>query len=335
VLSNNAPGFPHLFFRSGKPIPTRIGDIEFRWLVGRLKESRYFDTVTTNNLRSLASAAITLQTKWDPNLSIGIARSVYATSSGWDQIPWRWFDIFSHGYVYGKTVKRPLQDSTLTPSGKDQIISLFARWVFPRDGAELYGEWARTQLPRNLRDLLTAPNHTQGYTLGVQWRRPVSATGAIKIQGEVTQQEQSATFRDRPLGSWYTSPAVLQGYTNEGEIIGASNGPGASSQWLAIDYLRPTWRAGIFGGRIRWNEDVHSTYGFPIYVGYCSHDVTLYPGARVAKWGPYGSLSVDFSLQNRIQPFFQNAGGCPNNGTRLDIRNSSLSITLKAPTGPH
>jgi UDP-N-acetylglucosamine 2-epimerase len=31
----------------------------------------------------------------------------------------------------------------------------------------------------------------------------------------------------------YTSPRVIHGYTNRGEVIGASIGPGASSQWLA------------------------------------------------------------------------------------------------------
>ena len=333
ILSNNAPGFPHLFVRTSRPLSTRIGDIDVRWLVGGLTESRYFDTVTTNNLRSQASLAITLRTRLNPNLSVGVARSVYATASEWGKVPFRWFDVFSHGYVYDKTLLRPIQDSVPSQGGKDQLISLFARWVLPSDGAELYAEWGRTQLPRSIHDFLIAPNHTQGYTLGFQWRTDAPGSGAIRLQGELTQLEQSATFRDRPLGSWYTSGRVLQGYTNQGEVIGASIGPGASTQWLAMDYLRPSWRMGVFGGRIRWNEDVHSTWGFPIYVGYCSHDVTIYPGARAAKSSRFGSISADFSLQNRINAFFQNAGGCPNNGTRLDIRNSSLSVTLSAPVG--
>lgn len=328
VLSNNAPGFPHLFVRTGTPIRTRLGDVELRWLVGGLSESRYFDTVSTNNLRSLASFAATLQTKWDPNLSVGLARSVYATATEWGEIPRRWFDIFSHGYVYNRTLPRPIQDSVQAQGGKDQIVSLFARWVFPGDGAELYAEWARTQLPQSLRDFLVAPNHTQGYTLGLQWRRAAWRSGAIRFQGEVTQLEQSATFRDRPIGSWYTSARVIQGYTNQGEIIGAAIGPGASSQWLAIDYLRPSWRIGGFVGRIRWNEDVHGTEGFPIYVAYCDHDLSVYPGIRAAGSGAFGSISAEFSMQNRLNAFFQNGGGCPNNGVRLDIRNNTLSVTF-------
>ena len=95
VLSNNAPGFPHLFIRTAHPLSTRFGLVEARWLVGGLTESQFFDTVSTNNVRSLASLAATLQTAWNPNLSVGAARSVYSTATGWGQVPWRWFDVLS------------------------------------------------------------------------------------------------------------------------------------------------------------------------------------------------------------------------------------------------
>lgn len=326
VLSNNAPGFPHLFVRTPRPISTRFGDVEMRWLVGGLTESKYFDTVSTNNVRSLASIAATLQTAWDPNLSVGLARSVYSTATGWGQVPWRWFDVLARTAHTGNATP---QDATGNPVRKDQLFSLFARWVFPADGVELYTEWARTQLQVSLRDLLTRPNNTQAYTLGLQWRGDSWFGGVVRLQTEVTQMEQSATFRDVPQESWYMSTRVIQGYTNRGEIIGASIGPGASSQWLAIDYLKPSWRFGTYVGRIRWNEDVHSTANFPVYVGYCSHDVSLYPGVRAgAKAWRFGTLTADVSFQNRMNAFFQNDGGCPNVGQRLDIRNRTLSITF-------
>jgi hypothetical protein len=319
VLSNNAPGFPHLFVRTARPIRTRLGGVEMRWLVGGLTESAYFDTITTNNTRSLAAIAITLQTKWDPNLNVGLARSVYATTTGWGPIPWRWLDVFARTH-------RDVPDTASTQ--RDQLFSLFARWVFPATGAEVYGEWARTQLRLNLRDFLIAPNHTQGYTLGLQWGGGNWREGSFRVQTEITQLEQSATFRDGPLGSWYTSARVIQGYTNKGQVLGASIGPGASSQWLAVDYLKPAWRLGAFVGRIRWNQDVHNHAGLPLYVGYCSQDVSVYPGLRGAGGGSFGSITAELSAQNRWTPFFQNGGGCPNNGRRLDIKNTSLSITL-------
>ena len=319
VLSNNAPGFPHLFLRTSHPIDTRFGAFEMRWLVGGLTESAYFDTISTNNTRSLSALAATLQTAWDPNLSVGFARSVYGTATGWGEIPWRWLDVFARTH-------RDVPDTTRTQ--RDQLFSLFARWVFPADGVEIYGEWGRTELRPNLRDFLIAPNHTQAYTIGLQWRGGDWHGGAFRLQSEITQLEQSATYRDGPLGSWYTSTRVIQGYTNRGEVLGASIGPGSSSQWLAWDYLRPAWRIGVFGGRIRWNQDVHNHSNFPVYVGYCNLDVSLYPGVRGAKSGALGTISAELSFQNRLTPFFQNGGGCPNNGRRLDIRNNTLSVTF-------
>lgn len=316
VLSNNAPGFPHLFLRTARPLKTRLGDVEMRWLVGGLTESAYFDTDTTNNTRSLASIAATLQTHWDPNLSFGFARSVYATATGWSQVPWRWFDVLA------RTSRTKLQ----TPS-KDQLFSLFGRWVFPSDGVELYAEWARLELQPSLREFLIAPNHTQGYTLGLQWRGPSWRDGNFRLQGEITQLEQSATFRDQAGPSWYTSTRVIQGYTNRGEVLGASIGPGASSQFLAGDFLRGDWRLGTFAGRIRWNEDVHDNYGFPAYAAFCNQDVSMYGGLRGAKKGARGTLTADLTIQNRLNAFFQNAGGCPLD-RRLDIHNTTLSISF-------
>lgn len=318
VLSNNAPGFPHLFVRTAHPINTRLGAVEMRWLVGGLTESAFFDTVSTNNTRSLSAIAATLQTEWDPNLSIGLARSVYGTTRSWAPVFFRWFDIFARTH---------LDEPDTTRTQRDQLFTLFARWVFPADGVEVYGEWGRTELQPSLRQFLTAPNHTQGYTVGLQWRGGDSS-GGLRVQSEITQLEQSATFREGPIGSWYTSERVIQGYTNRGEPLGASIGPGSSSQWLALDYLKPEWRLGLFLGRIRWNQDVHNNYGFPIYVGYCNQDVSVYPGIRGARSGAFGSLSAELSFQDRLTPFFQNGGGCPNNGDRLDIRNKTLSITF-------
>lgn len=315
VLSNNAPGFPHLFFRTGHPISTRVGDLDFRWLVGGLSESSYFDTLSTNDLRSLASIAANLQTAWNPNLSVGVARSVYGATTGWGNVPWRWFDVLA---------RTTAPDSA---EGKDQLFTLFGRWVFPDDGLEFYSEWGRIRLRPNLRDLFIAPNHTQGYTVGFQWRGAGRQDSDFRVNAEITQLEQSATFRDRPGPSWYTSTRVIQGYSNRGQMLGAAIGPGASSQWLAVDYVKPGWRLGTFGGRIRWNEDVHSNFGFPAYAAYCNHDVSMYGGIRGARTGRLGSLTADLTIQNRLNAFFQNAGGCPYD-RHLDIHNITLAISF-------
>ncbi|HVF40780.1 MAG TPA: hypothetical protein VM939_12850 [Gemmatimonadaceae bacterium] len=327
VLSNNAAGFPHLFIRTERPWKNRFGSVNLRLLVGGLTESKWFDTTQVNNLRSISSFAFTFRPTVQPNLVVGGARSVYAThKDGWDRIPTRLFHAFA---TTGRPNSRPFLDSALTPGGRDQIFSLFGRWVFPNDGFETYAEWARYEFPVSLRDLLVAPNHTQGYTLGLQWtRQAFSQEGSVRLQGEVTSVEQSPTYRDRPIGSFYTSRRVIQGYTQRGESLAASIGPGASSQWVAADYLHPVWNFGIFAGRIRWNEDTRSTGQFPEYQSYCIHDVSILPGARAGAGWRFGYVSAEATFGNRLNSFFQVQSGCIQQNARRDIRNRTLSITV-------
>jgi hypothetical protein len=328
VLSSNAAGFPHLFIRTSDPVRTRIGTINARLIAGALTESKWFDTTSTNNHRSLSAFAFSINPAFAPNVEIGGARSVYATTSR--DIPGiikaSLFDAFKH---VGRPDSRPFENDSLYPGGRDQIMSLFGRWVLPADGFEAYAEWARYEFPRSLRDLLIAPNHTQGYTLGLQWARPVeSVGGSVRFLGELSSVEQSPTFRDRPVGSFYTSRRVVQGYTNKGESLAAAIGPGASSQYAAADYIADNWSFGIFAGRIRWNEDIRSTANFPDYLASCIHDVSLLPGARLRLGNRFGFASVEATYGNRMNAFFQVQSGCVFPNSVRDIRNRTISVTL-------
>src|SRR5687768_137740 len=121
ILSNNAPGFSHLFARTGRPLKTPAGDLEMRWLVGTLTESRYFDTVSTNNFRSISSLGISLQTRWDPNLVVGVARSVYATARNRRQSRTRWLYVFNHASKRNTDLLDDLWSADSIPGGSDEI----------------------------------------------------------------------------------------------------------------------------------------------------------------------------------------------------------------------
>lgn len=325
VLSNNAPGFPHWLLRTTKPLETKIGSVDARWIVGGLTESPFFDTTSTNDLRSITAGAVTLRLNRPRGLTIGAARSVWQTATGWGQVPFRWLELF---HSTGLPNARPLNDSSLYPGGRDQLYSLFARWVMPASGLEVYGEWGRTEFPTSLRSFLTAPNHTQGYTLGFQWvRSGFSPNAQWRIQAENTSVEQSATFRDRPLGVWYTSRKVIQGYTNRGQPLGAGIGPGSSGQYLLFDYMSPNWSAGMKFGRIRLNEDVRSISPILEFKSWCTHDINLSWGPRLTHRSRFGLATLDYAFGNRIQPWYQVRSGCPRGDAMIDIRNNTLNIT--------
>jgi hypothetical protein len=329
ILTNNAGGFPHAFVRTARPLRTGIGDFEGRWIVGVLSESGYFDYDRSDDSRTLAAAAATYRPSWEPGLTLGVSRAVIAATSNGAKALLRWSDVWQ---PTDRPNSRPWSDSSFT-GGRDQLTSLFARWTFPRAGAEVYGELGRAEWPASLRDLLVDPTHTMGYLMGGQFARPWTRLGAIlRFQGEFTFLERSTSYRYRPTQSWYTSRAAPQGFTQRGQVLGASIGPGSSSQWLALDLVSPTWRGGVFAGRWRLNADhMAAIPTYPMGSGWCEFDVTLYPGLRGGYRDPrFGVVNAELLLEDRLNYLFQNNSGCPRGSSMRDLRNNTFRIWLTA-----
>lgn len=325
LLSNNAGGFPHLFLRSARPLATPVGAVEFRYLLGGLAESAFFDTVSTNDLRSYSAAAVTLQPRGVAGLTVGAARAVYAVADGAAGVAAHALDVLGH-------VSEPdyaaATDSVL--GGRDQIVSLFSRWMLPAAGLEIHAELARTAFPRSLRDLLVSPSHSRGHTFGLQWASDeLLRDGTVRIQAEYTNVEQDPSRFYRPVGSFYTSARVPQGYTHRGQVLGAAIGPGASSQWLALDYFAREWSAGVTLARIRWNNDAHHTRPWNPDEGSCEHDVSLLPGLRATAHGALGTISASLTTGTRLNVFFDNGGWCPATPIPRDVGNMSLRVMVQ------
>jgi hypothetical protein len=333
ILSNNAPGFPHLFARPSRPIVTKYGSFDARWISGWLAESPYFDDDVTNQTRSISLGAVS----WRPpgtTLVLGAARAVYAPATSPAAALG---DALNFLADVGQPNAKPLSDPTVRP-GRDQLLSLFFRWVQPKDGFEFYGEWGRAEFPVSLRDFLVQPNHTQAYTLGLQWLgEPIRWEARLRAQAEVSFLQQSTTFRTRPIGSWYTSRAVAQGYTNQGQMLGASIGPGSSSQFIALDAIAPRWQLGAYVDRIRWLEDARSQQDYAYdagYRGFCEHDVSFLPGMRLSALTPLGAFQADYSSGWRLNVFFEHPSVCLGFQpvAPRDVRNKSLTLTFTPAT---
>ena len=325
LLSNNAEGFPHFLVRTAHPVALPFGVIEARWLAGGLTESPYFDFDPSNDLRSIALLGVTLEPRGTSGLTVGAARAVYTESRNWVTA----LTSFPQALAgVGHPDAVPLSDSA-SVGGRDALFSLFARYVIPASGAEVYGEWGRTESPLSVRDFLEQPNHSQGYTLGLQWVGAELARthGRIRIQAEATYLEQSTTYRFRPIGSWYTSHAVPQGYTERGQPLGAAIGPGSSSQFLALDHVATKWQLGAYLTRVRWLEDAETQKEYPISaLGRCSHDVSTLPGVRGRMTTPVGTVFADYSSGWRLNVFFDDSGTC--SGPGRTARNKSLTIGI-------
>lgn len=309
VLSSNAPGIPRVFLRTSAPLRGRIGEVEAYWMLGALTESLYFDRLPENDLRSINGFALSLQPALEPNLTIGLARNVVEAARD------------------GQAVARHAFSAVQNASGSEQILSLFARWIFPADGLEAYVEWAHHEPPA-LRDLLLSPERTQGYTLGLQWVKPLgdsASSSLLRLQTEATNLEQSILGND-PLKAryFYTSDAAPHGYTHRGQVIGAAIGPGASSQWLAVDYLPLRWRAGLYVGRIRWDNDAFYTQ--PSGWSFIAHDVSVLLGARGGvRVGP-ADVFAELTRETRLNFLYQNPSTTFASEQAVDVRNWAFRL---------
>jgi hypothetical protein len=308
-------------------LQTPAGELEAQWLLGRLEESDYFDFDPRNDVRSLSAFALTYRPAFEPDLSLGFARSVFALADDGALSPGAALDVFRN---VGRPNALPATDLTREPR-PDQIFSLFGRWIFPASGLETYAEWARFQQPASLRELLSIPNHTQGYTLGLQWAHPWRADSStvIRLQTEVTNLELSPTFPQQRVISTYASRPVPQGYTHRGQVLGAAIGPGASSQWAAADVFRPGWQAGIFAGRIR--SDNAAFYTAAVFRTFHAHDVSVFGGLRGTRVWERWEVEAQFTFGSRLNYLFQNP--TPSfqriDEFAVDVSNQTVQITVR------
>lgn len=319
LMSSNAPGIPHLFLRTAEPLETRIGTWEGHWMLGRLSESDYFDFDDTNNYRSLNALAVVFSPAFDTGLSVGVARAVYAPAEGSGVPLGAALDVFR---IVGRPGAAPGDD--LVEPAPDQILSLFARWIFPGNGFEVWGEWARHEQPASLRGFLELPNHSRGYTVGLQWARPIVPSVALRIQTEITNLEPSTSYRVRRSGEWYASRAVPEGYTHRGRVIGAAIGPSGSSQWVAGDVVGGNWSLGTFAGRIRWENEAR--YSYP--PEFRRSDFTVFAGVRGStEVGPM-AVAAEYVLASRLNYLFQarSISGFEDRG--VDVRNHTVKVTF-------
>jgi hypothetical protein len=325
LLSTHAAGVPRAYVRPVREHDTRVGSFDGQFFIGGLSRSDFLsDGYPVDTARTLSGAALT----WRPwfarrELTVGVARLVAAeVSNGWGE---RLFDVVRS---VGRPNARPAGDTVRT-IGPDQLFSVMAHWRLPEDGFELWGEWGRAEQPRNLGDLLSAPNHSQAFTVGFQFVRPLRAGRALlRVEGEHTQTTQSSTYRFRPTGSWYTSRSVSGGFSQRGQVLGAAVGPGANTQWLALDVMRRDASVGLFASRIRWDDDSFYTIPRPLGNGLCKHDTSLLWGVRGGvDRGRWGGLDASVTMQQRMNVWWQALGFCwQNEELQVDARNVTFTL---------
>ena len=274
VMSDNAGGFPHAYAGTSRPVSIGIGKLGAQIYWGQLSESRFFDTISTNNHRWFNGLLLSFEPRGLEGLSLGAARVFYELMP--DAL-----GLADLTRVFTGVTKKGLATPG-NPGGNDaadQMISLFARWALKPAGFEAYVEWARNDHNWDIRDFLLEPEHSQGYTIGFQKVNVLAGGRLLRLNGEITHLERSATLQVRATPPYYTHHVVRQGYTHHGQVIGAGIGPGGNSQYLGGDVIAPWGSAGAFVGRqVHDNDAYYGLVGDTISFG--QHYVELQLGAR-------------------------------------------------------
>lgn len=245
LLGNSAPGFPHVFLGTSRPIGIGIGTLSATSFWGRLSESDYFDSDTDNDHRLFAGLGFAFQPRSLEELSLGIGRMYTGPMRPGTLSPWAFF----YEPYYALLENR---------DDDNELLGVFARWVFPESDVEIYGEWVREDHWADMDDLLAEPDHTLGYVVGIQ---KVVRRGSrwLRLHGELFRlQIGPEPYRSgRGITTFFTHNRLPQGYTHRGQMLGAPAGPGSGGERIAADLFTRHGLLGLFFGRTSYDEDAY------------------------------------------------------------------------------
>lgn len=254
IHSNNAQSYPKLDFGIKRTsldfFNIWFGDFEFRYWLGQLSESKYFDNNDENDKNLIAGIAIGYEVPFLPGLSLGFNRTM--TSHWEDFSPYTTLNIL----IPGMDWKAGYDDS-------DQRASIVADYFIPKGGIDLYLEWAKNDYNTGRDNLIRYPFHTQAFTAGFKKIQNYNNDLIGQFLFELTYIESSMDyvfFYDwGGIGnSFYTHHYISQGYTNNGQYLGAGIGSGGNSQFVSYKLYYPKGNTSIFVQRV--NPDLNYFY---------------------------------------------------------------------------
>jgi len=270
LMTNSSSGFKHITFNTVKPIRTWIGSFEYQIIAGRLDASGYpnidpkrllLHGVTyiakPNDWRYLNGMVLSYQPKWVPGLFLGVTRSfmVYHKDLG--------KGISNYLPIISPILKKNAVGPTEDTKKSDQIASFFMRWVAPEAHQEIYVEYGREDHSYNLTDFLLEPGHESAYILGFRKLIPLKKhlNEFINVNIEITQMEKniSTLLRAGSGANWYQNTDVRDGYTNNGQFLGAGIGTGSNMQSININWVKGLKSLGIQLKRLVHNNNFYDS----------------------------------------------------------------------------
>lgn len=259
LMSNNAPGFLHATINTTRPVNTPIGSFEAQIVAGKLDGSGVVPPtgqIKSGSWRYLSGMVFVYQPKWVKGLYLGVDRTFMTYKKDMKNTFGDYFPLFSG------LPKRTSYDPDTYVTGedtykRDQIFSLFARWVMPESNSEIYFQYGREDHAWNLRDAFIEPEHSSAYIAGFKKLVPLSRNEQyIEAGVEFTKLEPANVRNLRGVSTWYSHSQVRHGYTHEGQYLGAGIGPD-NLQSLNVAWVNALKRIGLLVERRVHNNGLY------------------------------------------------------------------------------
>ncbi len=320
ILSNNAPGFRHFSLMTNRPVKTPIGTFEGHMAAGRLNRSgfkwplRYgADTWppiagdvtpdTVNGTKAYAYAntmALTWQPKWLPGLFLGATRVVQVKGD-----PESFLDYFKILYLSPKGEQLTNRPPDAQVLNRNQLISVFFRYLFVQAGAEVYMEIGREDFWYDFQDLLTRLQYSTAYNMGFRKLHTLPKSQWLEMSAEYTKIQ--APFGNMARGgvsgySFYANGGV-GGWTHYGQVLGAGIGPGSNMMTFGLRHGKGKRTFGLHFERVAYNEDLFYTSlpylklgsgGNPFFVDVSKHFVDW--GFLLSHQNAFGKLMAEIKI---------------------------------------
>ncbi len=334
LMSNTAPGFPHITINTLRPLKTPIGSFEGQLIAGRLGNSGfsplnpdyyYFGTnlyvPKPDDWRYLAGIIVTWQPKWVPGLFLGFDQSAQTYGKNLSGIS-DYLPFFSSA----KQTTAP--DNPI--SKQDQLSSIFMRWLWTQEHAEIYFEWGHYNYTGDLLQSLLSPNDSRAYIFGLRKLLPFnkSKDENIMIGLEVTQLQETSIPKIEAGQEWYVSNNIRQGYTNQGQELGAGIGPGGNLQSVDISWVKGLKKLGLQIERYVHDNDFYY-YAFYDSQNYSQHWVDL-SIAAIGEWN-YKNLIFNTKIEGIQSLDYQWA--LKKNGDDVSFVNQTSTFNLQLQAG--
>ncbi len=255
LLSQQGPGFPHVEVGIPNFIDLRwkqkhLGKVKTNLYYGLLAESDYFDTNPNNDHRYFTALSFSYTLPTIDWIRIGANRVFYQ-----DLTKFKFRDLGRTFFYFSNFDNVVVNNSgDVINDFFDQMGSVFLEWLLRPSKFRAYIEYAKNDFNGSQRDFLVDTDHSRGYTVGFD-KMFESKKGQLMVTFEHTNLSRSKSFLYRATPPFYSHTQVHQGYTNDGQLLGAGIGPGSSSNYLSFSHFSEKGLLKFAFQRIQFNDD--------------------------------------------------------------------------------